>query len=321
MVGNFYQISTFLSTISRSGNLSQKSHFFNKAPQKGCLFTLPHQGLGGLAIQKSFLWKNGSLFAVSLPVAPLIIALVISPSASHKAKVGFQMDMGCHGLQHTTKHCSITHDLCSDDLETQQYSCPSGRHTPCSSCVPLYFKLHLLILSCDSRPNWRALLDSYHSLQHRETIDMCSLLSLRQQTGRPKLSARYTVILGTLPALQNRRYCEYYESEKSRNGNKSRKQYEKSGKMLHFNPWNIDCVSDHTLPRRSRHPAAAAPFTITPSYTIIYTKQKQKATGPLAAPNARRTPSTCCGATHSLSRKQQQQNINQHCYGKPRLPG
>ena len=47
----------FLSTIFGSGNLSQKSQFFNKAVQNGRLFTLPHQGLHGLRIQKSFLWK------------------------------------------------------------------------------------------------------------------------------------------------------------------------------------------------------------------------------------------------------------------------
>ena len=52
----------FLSTIFRSGIGCQKSQFFNKGVQKGCLFTLPHQGLGGLAIQKSFLCENGAIY-------------------------------------------------------------------------------------------------------------------------------------------------------------------------------------------------------------------------------------------------------------------
>ena len=52
----------FLSTSFRSRNVSQKSHFFNKAVQKGCLSTLPHQGLGGLVIQKSFLRENGAIY-------------------------------------------------------------------------------------------------------------------------------------------------------------------------------------------------------------------------------------------------------------------
>ena len=52
----------FLSPIFRSGDVCQKGHFFNKAVQKGCLFTLSHQGLGGLTIQKSFLWENGASY-------------------------------------------------------------------------------------------------------------------------------------------------------------------------------------------------------------------------------------------------------------------
>ena len=42
--------------------VSKKSRFFNKGVQKGCLFTLLHQGLPGLAIQKSFLWENGAIY-------------------------------------------------------------------------------------------------------------------------------------------------------------------------------------------------------------------------------------------------------------------
>ena len=43
----------FLSATFGRGNLSQKRQFLNKAVQKGCLFTLSHQGLQCLAMQKN----------------------------------------------------------------------------------------------------------------------------------------------------------------------------------------------------------------------------------------------------------------------------
>ena len=48
----------FLSTIFRSGTRCQKHQFFNKAVNKGCLFTLPLQRLGGLAIPNHFCGKK-----------------------------------------------------------------------------------------------------------------------------------------------------------------------------------------------------------------------------------------------------------------------
>ena len=62
-VGEFYQISSlFVNDFSKREWVSKKSVFRQGCTRKGCLFTLPHLALGGLAIQISFLWENGAIY-------------------------------------------------------------------------------------------------------------------------------------------------------------------------------------------------------------------------------------------------------------------
>ena len=52
----------FCQRFFEAGMGLKKVSFSTRLYKKGCLFTLPHQGLGGLAIQKSFLWENGAIY-------------------------------------------------------------------------------------------------------------------------------------------------------------------------------------------------------------------------------------------------------------------
>ena len=50
----------FVNDFLGAGICLKKNSVFHKAVEKGCLFKLPHQGLQGLAIEKSFMWENGA---------------------------------------------------------------------------------------------------------------------------------------------------------------------------------------------------------------------------------------------------------------------